>query len=180
MPRLYRYVGDETIKQTAPTGSESRTLVQGPGDVLSWITETEQAVDSEGTVVATFVIDPQGRLWIADRRSEHFHCAGGGEVLSAGEVTFHVTDNTVEVIEISNQSTGYCPEPESYFSVASAMDAAGIACPSEFTTEFVFRRCDRCGTTNIVKDGWFECEVCGASLPGGWNFSSPGQAATDA
>jgi hypothetical protein len=46
----------------------------------------------------------------------------------------------------------------------------GIAHPGRFTTEVVFRRCEKCRERNVVKDGWFRCGVCGAELPGEWNF----------
>ena len=51
-----------------------------------------------------------------------------------------------------------------------ALDRLGLPHPGRFTTEVIFRRCPRCGQRNVVKDGWFECQVCGAVLPQGWNF----------
>jgi len=42
--------------------------------------------------------------------------------------------------------------------------------PGWFTTEIVFRRCERCDQRNVVKDDWFVCDVCGAGLPERWNF----------
>jgi hypothetical protein len=114
-------------------------------------------------------------LWIADRHSEHIACARGGPVLSAGELTFQIDRRTkqVEVVAVTNQSTGFCPEPESLPAVAAALDGLGIEHPGEFTTAMIFRRCANCGTTNVVKDGWFECAICGRELPGEWNFDSP-------
>ena len=82
-------------------------------------------------------------------------CAGGREVLSAGELTAVVDDGDVRIIEVSNQSTGYCPEPESWPAVAKALDEAGILHPGRFTFEAVFRRCPACGERNLVKDDWF-------------------------
>jgi hypothetical protein len=119
---------------------------------------------------ATFVIDCQGDLLLPDRRSEHVACAGGGPVLSAGEMFLLVRGDGVEVVEISNQSTGYCPEPESWPAVVSALDRIGVAHPGRFTAEIVFRRCEACGERNVVRDGWFVCGVCGAELPAEWNF----------
>jgi hypothetical protein len=75
-----------------------------------------------------------------------------------------------EVVEITNQSTGYCPEPESWPAVAASLDRAGIAHPGRFTHEVIFRRCTSCGERSIVKDGWFACAVCGGELPALWNF----------
>jgi hypothetical protein len=72
---------------------------------------------------------------------------------------------------VSNQSTGYCPEPASWPAVARALDAAGIAHPGRFTVAVIFRRCDACGERNLVKDDWFECAICGAPLASEWNFA---------
>jgi hypothetical protein len=47
----------------------------------------------------------------------------------------------------------------------------GVAHPGRFTTEVVFRRCERCGERNVVRDGWFVCGVCGAELPAEWSFA---------
>jgi hypothetical protein len=91
-------------------------------------------------------------------------------VLSAGELFFQVEGDRVEAAEASNQSTGFCPEPESWPAIAAAPDRVGVAHPGRFTTEVVFRRCEGCGERNAVKDGWFVCGVCGADLPAGWNF----------
>jgi len=90
--------------------------------------------------------------------------------LSTGLIFFALDRNDVRVAEITNQSTGYCPEPESWPAVAQALDRAGIEHPGEFTTVCVFRRCEGCGSRNIVKDGWFHCDVCGRALPAKWNL----------
>jgi hypothetical protein len=58
----------------------------------------------------------------------------------------------------------------SWPAVAAALDRIGVAHLGRFTTEVVFRRCERCGERNVVKDGWFVCAMCGADLPVGWNF----------
>ncbi len=139
--------------------------------MLHWIKDTQQTVERDGTVVATFVIDTDFQLWIADRHSEHVVCAAGAEVVSAGEITFAIDREGVTVAEVTNQSTGYCPEPDSWPGVAVALDQVGIAHPPSFTTAYLFRRCDACGTTNIIKDGWFECAVCEAPLSEHWNYT---------
>ena len=75
------------------------------------------------------------------------------------------------VTEITNQSTGFCPEPESWAAVSAALDNAGIEHPDGFTTGVIFRRCTRCGERNIVKDSWYYCGICDAKLADDWNFS---------
>ena len=168
--RLYSYVGPEAIRSrvaSSPAGEPIRSVA----DLLSWFDSGGQQPDAAGLIGVTFVIDPSGVLRVADRRSEHVACAGGGPVRSAGEMFFRWKGDVVEVVEVSNQSTGFCPEPESWPTVAAALDAAGIPHPGGFTQPIIFRRCPRCGQRNIVKDGWFVCSVCAAELPREWNFA---------
>jgi hypothetical protein len=168
--RPYDYVGPADIKDRV-AGRPAGTRVSCAADLLAWARRTGQPPRSDGLIAATFVIDEQGNYLVADRRSEHVACAGGGPVLSAGEMFFLIREDGVEVAEASNQSTGYCPEPESWPAVAAALDRAGVRHPGRFTTEVVFRRCGKCGERNIVKDGWFMCGLCGGDLPREWNFA---------
>jgi hypothetical protein len=147
-----------------------RARIASAEDVRRWVQDTGQALEGEGHVTATFVVAEDGWLWLADRRSEHVVCARGEPVLSAGEITFAIDREAVRVVEVSNQSTGYCPEPESWPAVAAALERAGLVTPAGFSLALLFRRCTRCGARNIVKDGCFECCVCGAELPREWNF----------
>jgi hypothetical protein len=139
-------------------------------DLLTWVHESGQRPGLDGLIPATFVIDEEGGLRLADRRSEHITCAGGKPVLSAGELFLLVKGDRVEVALASNQSTGFCPEPESWPAVAAALDRIGLFHLSRFTTEVIFRRYEGCGERNVVKDDWFVCGVCGAELPERWNF----------
>ncbi|MCB9759556.1 MAG: hypothetical protein H6739_06920 [Alphaproteobacteria bacterium] len=75
-----------------------------------------------------------------------------------------------EVVGVTNQSTGFCPEPKCWGAVAAALDQAGVRHPDGWTAAFVFRRCPACGQRNLVKDDWWRCAVCDAGLPRGWNF----------
>ena len=167
--RQYSYVGPHAIRELLKQPAQ-RICVHHSDDILTWIKSTKPTIERDKTIVATFIIDVSQALWIADRHSEHVVCAAGQNVLSAGEITFDVHKNAVEVLEITNQSTGYCPEPESWSVVDSVLARIGLEYPSEFTTAFIFRRCDKCGTTNIVKDNWFECAVCQATLSQHWNY----------
>jgi hypothetical protein len=167
--RLYSYVGPAHIKARV-AGHSSGPRVSSAADLLAWVRGTGEPAGPNGLVAATFVIDAQGDLLLADRHSEHVACAGGGPVLSAGEMFFRIEGGRIEVVEASNQSTGFCPESESWPAVAAALDRIGVPHPGRFTTEVVFRRCEKCGERNIVKDGWFACGMCGAELPPEWNF----------
>lgn len=138
-------------------------------DIKIWLETdpTEQLPD--GSWVATFIVSLNEVLFLAPRRSEHIACAAGEPVLSAGEITL---DAEIDVIEISNQSTGFCPEPESWSAVRSVLDNLGIGHPGDFTNSVTFRRCPKCGERNIVKDAWYFCLLCASELPEQWNFDS--------
>jgi hypothetical protein len=125
-----------------------------------WIADNPSA-RSEG---ATFVVALDGTLLLAPRRSEHVACASGAPVRCAGELRFSL-EHDVAVIEASNQSTGYCPEPDSFDALADALDALSIPRPPRWTHAFIFRRCARCAQLTLVKESVFECAVCGHELP---------------
>jgi hypothetical protein len=165
--RLYHYVGPTHIGERV-RGEPAGQPVRSGDDVRRWVRATHQDL-STGSVVATFVVDESGALLIADRRSEHVVCAGGRPVRSAGEITF-IIGETIEVGEVSNQSTGYCPEPESWPAVAPALEAAGWTPPDGYSLACVFRRCTECGSVNIVKDDLFKCAECHRRLPANYNL----------
>ena len=164
--RRYRYVSPESFKSQIGVPSEPiKTLdeLQNAIDVLKlWVNGEEST--------ATYVIDHQGYLRLAHRRSEHVSCAGGEDVLSAGEIKLSSTDEVIVVEWITNQSAGYCPEPESWPAVAQALSRISVVVPSQFSMALLFRRCDECGQINVVKDEHFICNVCSATLPDHWNF----------
>jgi hypothetical protein len=154
--RRYRYVGP---KELAEELGLPGTVIASAADLAAWVRANGD--------IATFVIGLDGALRVADRRSEHVSCAGAREVLAAGEMFFA----GARVDRVSNQSSGFCPEPASWPAVAAALDRAGIAHPGRYTDAFEFRRCDACGERNIVKDDDFTCAICGGELPAAWNFT---------
>lgn len=166
--KVYHYVGPRRIAERVATSS-SGTPICSSRDVLAWIRTSSQELDADGCVIATFVVDDVGVLKIADRRSEHVICAGGAPVRSAGEMTFAIHGGEVSVAAVSNQSTGYCPEPESWPAVAEALSNAGLSAPAGFNFMCVFRLCSACGNRNLIKDDVFECGVCGQALPAWYN-----------
>lgn len=169
MSKIYYYIGSADLMNV--TGDPPyRCHIRADSDVCGWITQTNQEAETNGLFVATFVVAVDGKLWIADRRSEHVQFARGGNVLSAGEMGFATHRKSVEVVEVSNQSTGYCSEAQSYAAVNAALAKTGINYPHGFTRAFVFRRCPRCKTTNIVKEDEFICGYCDEVLPNAWNF----------
>ena len=171
MRPLYRYVGPKKIADRAPP-APAGVLVESQEDVRRWIRQTDQELNAAGCVTATFVIDESGGARIADPAEANLACQGGRPVRSAGEVTFSVKPSGISVTWVTNQSTGYCPEPDSWTAVEAALARADIAAPEGFSLEFLFRRCPRCGSINIIKDGIFECGVCSTSLPEEWNLDS--------
>jgi hypothetical protein len=159
--RLYSYIGPKWIAEQLaahPLGF----LIVTPEDVRTWVWQTNQSL-TNNMVIATFIVDGLGDLRIADRSSEHFVCAGDQPVQSAGEITFCM-GASIEVHEVTNQSTGYCPEPKSWLSVALTLEKIGLNSLTGFTFEFEFRRCVTCQTINLVKEAVFLCDVCGHDL----------------
>jgi hypothetical protein len=136
----------------------------------TWIAHRTRAEVDEP---ATFVIGLDGTLRLAPRRSEHVALAEGHDVLAAGEMTFAPAGSGWYVSAVTNQSTGYCPDPDSWPAVARALDRLGVPHPGHFTNEFIFRRCPTCGERNIVRDADFICAVCDGALPARWNLGSP-------
>jgi hypothetical protein len=162
----YTYVGSQEIRR-AVAEHPAGVPILSVRDCEEWLTAHPDAL-TEG---ATYVVDLQARLRLAPRRSEHVACAGGGEVLAAGEVRFRRAGTQPAVAELSNQSTGYCPDTTCWAAAALALGRAGIPAPQGFTFEVVFRRCPRCRELNLVKEGWFVCAFCEADLPGEWNVA---------
>lgn len=102
--RLYRYIGPAEIPQ--------RVMNEQASEPVSSLDKLLKQLDALGfrcqdglLFTVTFVIDAKGKLRIADRRSEHFACAGCGDVLSAGEMTFGWNGGCV-LENVTNQSTG--------------------------------------------------------------------------
>lgn len=169
--KQYKYVGSRDLLETLPNSS-NRLEVSKVDDMLQWLNENPQPREYDNSIVLTFIIALNGKLWINERRSEHVLCANKADVLSAGEITFMPENGELIVSEVTNQSTGYCPEPESWVAVENALNTLGISHPEFFTSAYLFRRCENCHSTNIVKDEWFYCAVCDAELPQEWNFSA--------
>lgn len=166
--KLYKYVGSTDIKKSVssyPIG----TRIKSQEDIKTWINSTGQHIDNAGFIICTFVIDSEGYLRIADRHSEHVTCSGRNPVISAGEIFFVQNKNKYEIAEISNQSTGFCPEPESWLSVSQVLNLIPINHPGKFTVIFIFRRCIKCGLLNVVKEDLFFCADCNTILPKKWN-----------
>ncbi|MFH0179743.1 hypothetical protein [Streptomyces cacaoi] len=161
--RRYGYVGPEDVRRAVVPGAGGR--------VIRRAADLDTYAVAEESEPFTYVVGLDGLLRLAPRRSEHVACAGGGDVLGAGEISFRRTPQGPRVHEVSNQSTGYCPDPDSWPAVAAALDEAGIGRPDGFTHALVFRRCERCGENNVVREGVFVCVFCDGDLPLVWNVS---------
>jgi hypothetical protein len=167
---LYKHLNPEIAK--AINGTPARKQVKSSVDIVNWCKETAQKLDEDNCIITTFIIDQEETLWIADRHSEHIICADGQPVCSAGEMTFQLNGSLVSVTDVTNQSLGYCPPPETWFSVSNALNKARIPHPADFTCKMIFRQCTKCGSKNIVKDFWFVCDVCRNDLSKEWNFNN--------
>ncbi|MEU9918636.1 hypothetical protein [Streptomyces sp. NPDC051001] len=164
----HRYVGPAEIRALVRPGAKGRAI-ESPADLAAWVAERAEA---EAREPYTFVVDLDGRLRLAPRRSEHVACAGGGCVLAAGEMAFSRASGPWTAHEISNQSTGYCPDLTSWDAVARALESAGVGHPGRFTHEVVFRRCEGCRECSVVREDDFVCVFCGSDLPLEWNVDS--------
>lgn len=164
-PRRYRYVGPCEIRDQVQPGGKGRA-VTSHGDLAAWLA---QQAEPDRREPFTYIVDLAGTLLLAPQRSEHVACAGGDPVLSAGEITFALRHGRWAVSDISNQSTGYCPDVASWPYVEAALQRAGLDHPTTFTHPIIFRRCPRCHERNLVKDDHYFCVVCDAPLPSAWN-----------
>ncbi|MFJ7200257.1 MULTISPECIES: hypothetical protein [unclassified Streptomyces] len=161
----YRYVGPVDLKARVRPGSGGRRIGSA-ADFNSWAAERSAAELAEPF---TFVVGTDAVLRLAPRRSEHVACAGGERVLGAGEIGFTREAGRWAVAEVSNHSTGYCPDAGSWPAVARALDDVELGRPSGFTHDVVFRRCPGCQEHNIVREDDFVCVFCGSDLPQAWN-----------
>jgi len=163
---LYNYVGPADIAAAArdqPAGAP----IKSPADLAGWLHSNRDDANDQGTIVATFIVGEDGVLRIASRRTEHVACASGGPVKSAGEIAFSPDGH---IVRVSNQSTGFCPEPDSWTAVRAALDGIVARLPDAFSNAFTFRRCPSCAQILIIKDNWFVCDVCDSDVPETWNF----------
>jgi hypothetical protein len=164
--RSYEYIGPVELAGLVSADAVGQ-VVASFEDFSAWI-----AARSAGELEEpfTFVIDVDGCLRLAPRRSEHVVCAGGKPVLGAGEIGFARRGDGWTVSQVSNQSTGYCPDLSSWGAVAAALGRVGLPRPGAFTQEVVFRRCPQCDEVNVVKEGYFVCVFCESDLPTAWNL----------
>ena len=165
MTRSYTYVGPRRLAELA-TSDIPRAEPRSITELLSWL----RAHAPSAAVTLTYVVTQRGVLRLSDRHSEHVACARGEPVLAAGEISLRVDGDDLELEAITNQSTGYCPEPSCFSAVAAALNRLGLQPPDAFSHSFVFRRCTSCQGITLVKDGDFECPVCAIPLPEHWNF----------
>jgi hypothetical protein len=163
---MYPYVGPSDLRE--PGHEPSGFAITSQASLAAWL--GCQARD-ELADPFTFVVSANGDLLIAPRRSEHVHCAGGREVLAAGEITFIPDGRNWRAVAVTNHSTGYCPAPESWPATAASLDRAGITHPAGYDPVVVYRRCPACQAINIVHDEDFACALCDGSLPREWNVS---------
>ncbi|MEU2702434.1 MULTISPECIES: hypothetical protein [Micromonospora] len=165
--RQYAYVGPAEFRDRAV--AVDAVTVDSIASLDEWL-----AGRDPGDLVepVTFVVDLDGVLRLAPRRSEHIALAGGRDVLAAGEMAFALAGGGWRASEVTNQSTGYCPDPDCWPAVAEALDRVGVPHPGRFTDQVIFRRCPSCGERNIVRDDDFTCALCGDTLPARWNLTS--------
>ena len=164
--RLFSYVGPADIADLVRPDGRGQ-CIRSATEFGAWVSARAA---QELIEPFTFVVDAAGVLRLAPRRSEHVVCAGGEAVLAAGEIRFGCEAGRWAVVEVSNQSTGYCPSLGSWSAVAEALDRVELVRPDGFTHEVVFRRCRSCREVNIVREEDFVCVFCDEVLPLEWNI----------
>lgn len=120
--RLYHYIGPAHLLENAATAVTGETI-HSATHAAEWLRRHSTDTGPDGLTPATFIIEAGGALRLAPRRSEHVHCAQGRPVLSAGETFFSVAGSKPVAERITNQSTGYAPEPASWPAVAPDHEA---------------------------------------------------------
>lgn len=154
----YRYLGHFSDHSHQAGGF----VVSDADSLVGWM-ESQDEWDGD-TLTVTFVVSADGRLAVAPRRSEHAVCAGGQDVLAAGELELRAFPR-LKVVSASNQSTGYCPDPACWRAAFLALQSLQIPAPEDLTFAFEFRRCDQCRAINLIKEDWLYCAECGGALP---------------
>jgi hypothetical protein len=162
--RLLPYLGPERIRAQVTPGDAGAPLRSRAA--VRALVAAQPSLVSEG---CTYVVDPDGHLRLAPRRSEHVGCAGGGPVRAAGELFL---GRDLAVAQVTNLSTGYMPDADCFPAVAAALAGAGLVAPPGFDPAFAFRACTGCGLRQVVKDAWFFCVACDAALPARWNLDA--------
>lgn len=163
----YRYVGPIELLDQVVSGV-GVAIVDTAAALDAWLGRIGRPERGEPF---TFVVPLDGVLRLGPRRSEHVWLAAGRDVLAAGEMTFTPAEAGWRVAAVSNQSTGYCPDPDCWPAVARTLDQLGIPHPGDFTDKVVFRRCPACQQRNIVREADFTCALCDGALPTRWNFT---------
>jgi hypothetical protein len=69
MTRPYHYVGPAEIRGRTG-GRPAGTRIGCLADLVAWVCQTGRRLGPDGVTAATFVIDAEGSLLLADRRSE--------------------------------------------------------------------------------------------------------------
>lgn len=118
--RLYSYVGPAELRE--PGREPSGIAITSQATLAAWLDGRGR---DELAEPFTFTVSANGDLLLAPRRSEHVHCVGGRDVLAAGEITFSRDGQTWRAVAVTNQSTGYCPAPESWPAAAAVLTRPG-------------------------------------------------------
>lgn len=162
-PPLYGFIGPDRLLPLATAETPRLRLRRGmrAREILTALERPDARADE---LIATYVVDGGGAVWIAERQVEHIAAARGAPVLAAGEMTLDLAGDEIVVLAATNQSTGYCPSPASWTALAVALDAIGVDRPDDFEQVFEFGRCAECGALAIVKDGERICAECGGAL----------------
>ena len=166
--RLYRYIGSDSVRSSSSMESERHEVTNLQG-LRDYVHSRQPRPKPGDEITFTYVVLPPGRLFLADRRSEHVSCARGEPVLTAGEITFRVMPGGIEVSDATNLSTGYCPESGSWKPLVAELNRCNVPGIGGFTHSFEFRHCPSCGMICVIKDDLYACPGCDRPLSSVWN-----------
>lgn len=126
----YRFIGSRDMLLRAKKGNTIRAC----GSEIIKYGESFEMVDE--TYPHTYVILPNGKFYLGDRRTEHVNVARGENVLAAGEVVFWRNYRALQVKYINNRSNGYYPGSESEKHLEDSLKEIVDEPPTRFTEVF--------------------------------------------
>lgn len=91
---------------------------------------------------------------------------------AAGEVELGVAQKQLVVRGVTNQSTGYCPEPSCFGEIAAALVRVGVSATGRAVARLHLPAMSQVRSDRHREEDDFECAVCATPLPKEWNFGA--------
>lgn len=127
---FYRFVGEESVRSDAKRGVELTVHVKSLEDLEN--SREKIFNDFNNDRPQTYVVLPNGALYVGGLIHEHVEVAMGNDVLAAGEIEFN---NNFGVNYFNNRSNGYYPSSNSLRFLQESLDEARIPRADGFRSE---------------------------------------------